>query len=81
MCACARDRGRGSHDSIADVSFSSEMKFSLSLVFFLVSWTSCLHAQSSPELSLFKEFVQRYNKPYVNDSATFDARFSAFKVS
>ena len=47
----------------------------------LVFWASCLHSQSSPELSLFRDFVRRYNKPYVNDSAVFEQRFLAFKVS
>jgi cathepsin O len=47
----------------------------------LVSWTACLHAQLSPEWSLFQDFIRRYGKTYANDTELTDARFSAFKES
>ena len=51
----------------------------LSLLLFVL-WASCLHAQLSHEWQLFQDFVQRYSKPYANDSKVFETRFSAFKV-
>jgi cathepsin F len=52
----------------------------LSLLLFVL-WASCLHAQLSHEWQLFQDFVQRYSKPYANDSKVFETRFSAFKES
>jgi hypothetical protein len=51
------------------------------LVFFFSLWTLRIHAQSSPELNLFQDYVQRYNKPYINDTDTFQTRFLVFKES
>jgi len=45
-----------------------------------VLWASCLRAQLSPEWNLFQSFLQRYEKPYRNDSVTSQKRFQVFKV-
>ena len=54
---------------------------SVSFLLLLLVLVSCLHAQLSPELSLFHDFIKRYEKTYTEDSEEFNTRFIAFKVA
>lgn len=56
------------------------MQFLVSVSLLVSCVSLCPHAQLSPELSLFQDFVRRYNRPYINDTDTFDTRFLVFKV-